>query len=376
MQRTKLLSLLVLAATIAGADSASAMHHVTFERGGKQCQISGRLVVEAEDGGLFMQSRDGTLWAIPPEEQVRHTKDDAAFEPFTREEMKKHLLAQLSQGFDVFPTAHYLIFYNTSKTYGQWCGSLFERLHMAFTNYWSRKGFKLREPEFPLVAIVFADRDSYLRYAAPTLGDAAKTMVGYYNLLDNRMALYDLTGVGRQVHSSAQINQLLARPGALHQVATIVHEATHQIAYNCGLHTRFSDCPLWFAEGIAVFFETPDLSSKRGWRGMGEINRPRLVQFQRYLRSRPANSLETLVRDAKRLRDPRQAADAYAEAWALTYFLIRTHPEQYVAYLKLLSTKKPLIDEGPKARLEEFENAFGKLDRLDAEFLRYMSRFR
>jgi hypothetical protein len=162
----------------------------------------------------------------------------------------------------------------------------------------------------------------------------------------------------------------------LRQVATIVHEATHQIAYNCGLHTRFSDCPLWFAEGIAVFFETPDLSSKRGWRGMGDINRPRLVQFRRYLRSRPDNSLETLVRDAKRFRDPQQAPDAYAEAWALTYFLIRTRPKQYVAYLKLLSTKKPLIDEGPEARLEEFENAFGKLEALDAEFLRYMSRLR
>ena len=28
---------------------------------------------------------------------------------------------------------------------------------MAFTNYWTRKGFELAEPEFPLVAVVFAD---------------------------------------------------------------------------------------------------------------------------------------------------------------------------------------------------------------------------
>ena len=57
----------------------------------------------------------------------------------------------------------------------------------------------------------------------------------------------------------------MAQPEALRTVSTIVHEATHQIAFNCGLHTRLSDCPRWFSEGIAMYFETPDLRSAKGW---------------------------------------------------------------------------------------------------------------
>ena len=47
---------------------------------------------------------------------------------------------------------------------------------------------------------------------------------------------------------------------------TVIHEATHQIAFNCGLHTRYADNPLWLTEGMALYFETPDLRSRSGWR--------------------------------------------------------------------------------------------------------------
>ena len=120
------------------------------------------------------------------------------------------------------------------------------------------------------MAVVFADKQSYLDFTRPELGNAGETIIGYYALLSNRMTMYDLTGVESQGRggpdkTAAQINQVLARPEALRTVATIVHEATHQIAFNCGLHTRLSDCPRWFSEGIAEYFETPDLHSAKGW---------------------------------------------------------------------------------------------------------------
>ena len=64
----------------------------------------------------------------------------------------------------------------------------------------------------------------------------------------------------------------------------------------------------------------------KGWRGIGAVNEPRLERFQQYLSARPADSLETLIRDDRRFRDARQNIDAYAEAWALTYFLINKRP--------------------------------------------------
>jgi hypothetical protein len=376
--------LLLFALTIAlyfGVAEVSAVDHITFKQNGKERQISGRLLVEALDGGLLLLERDGMLWAIPPEEQVKHTTDDSPFKPYTREELTKKLLAELPSNFEVFKTAHYLIFYDTSKAYASWCGSLFEGLYKAFTNYWSRKGFTLVEPEFPLVAIVFADRAAYLKFSQAELGDAGESIVGYFSLTSNRMTMYDLSGVEngggpRGRGTMAQINQILSQPQAVQMVATIIHEATHQIAFNCGLHTRLSDCPVWFSEGIALYFETPDLRSQKGWSGIGAINYSRLDRFQDYFRHRGPDSLETLISTDKRFRDTKTGLDAYAESWALTYFLLHQKPKEYIAYLKLLSQKKPLLNDKPEKRIEEFEKIFGSRQKLDEEFLRYMGKVR
>jgi len=101
------------------------------------------------------------------------------------------------------------------------------------------------------------------------------------------------------------------------------------------------------------------------------------VQFRDYLRRRPPDSLASLVRDDERLREAKQGLDAYAEAWALTYFLIRRYPDEYVAYLRRLSKKRPLFWDDAETRLGEFRQAFGNdLEKLDADFVRYMTRQR
>ncbi len=365
------------------AAAAAGLERVTLRRGGKELQIAGQLLVKAEDGGLLIKSPDGRFWTVPPDEIVSHASDQVPFEPFARDQCAKRLLAELPAGFEVHQTTHYLICHNTSRAYAQWCGSLFERLYGAFTNYWTRKGFALHEPEFPLVALVFADHDSYVNHAAPELGDGVQSIIGYYSFQTNRMTMYDLSGIqalrqpGDRRGSALEINQMLARPEAERTVATIIHEATHQIAFNCGLQTRYSDVPLWVSEGIAVYFETPDLSSAKGWRNIGGVNTVRLAGFRQYLPRRAAGSLATLIADDKRLRDPRQAADAYSEAWALNYFLIHHRAKQYEAYVKMLSAKSQLIWDKPEGRLKEFRKHFGEdLDQLDAEFLRQMNKMR
>jgi hypothetical protein len=178
------------------------------------------------------------------------------------------------------------------------------------------------------------------------------------------------------VGTAAQINQVLGGPEGTRTVSTIVHEATHQIAFNVGLHARYSDCPRWFSEGIAMYFETPDLHSVKGWAGVGAVNRPRLTQFQQSLAARPGDSLKTLLATDRRFRSPTGASDAYAEAWALTYFLLRQRPKEYVEYLTMLSAKQPLVQDGPARRLEEFEKYFGPWKKLDNELVRYMARAR
>ena len=80
-----------------------------------------------------------------------------------------------------------------------------------------------------------------------------------------RRATFDLTGIegvlppGAKVSREDLLAEIFSRPEAERQIATILHEACHQIAFNTGLQTRLGDYPLWVSEGIATFFEATDL---------------------------------------------------------------------------------------------------------------------
>jgi hypothetical protein len=108
------------------------------------------------------------------------------------------------------------------------------------------------------------------------------------------------------------------------------------------------------------------LRGSKGWAGVGVVNRIRQDQFKAYAQTRKPNSLETLITSDDRLRDPKQARDAYSEAWALTFYLLKQRPKGYIAYLKMLSKKQPLVDDGPEKRKAEFEQFFGPLKKVDA----------
>jgi len=372
-----------LTTTCVAPAAAWALDHVSLRRDGQETRLEGRVVVQAQDDGLLFETRDGMMWAIQPDEIAGRDSDSEPFVPFDRDQLTAKLMGELPAGFQVHDTAHYLICYNTSRAYAEWCGALFERLHLAFTNFWSRKGFELHEPEFPQVALVFADRGSYAAYARGELGGLAESIIGYYSMRTNRITMYDLTGVqalrsrNSRRGSAAEINRMLAQPEARRLVATVIHEATHQVAFNTGLQTRYADIPLWVSEGIAVYFETPDLSNSRGWRTIGEVNSIRLHAFREYARQRPAGSLRSLIATDDRMRDTRQSNAAYAESWALNYFLIKQRSDEYMAYLRNMAKKRPFIYDGPERRVQEFEAAFGvDVETLDAEFMRQIGRLR
>jgi hypothetical protein len=378
---------LIVAVLIVCASSiAIAVEHVTVRRDADETQVSGKLLITAQDGGLLLLTADGTLWNIEPPEIVDQKHDAQPFAPLTQAEAGKKLLGELPAGFELYTTAHYVICHDTSRAYAQWVGALYERLYSGFMNYWKNRGFKIHDPDLPLLVLVFATRDGYIKHVQPELGDSASAIIAFYSLRSNRVTMHDLTGMdslrrsGDRRGSVAEINAMLARPEAEAMVATVVHEATHQLAFNCGLQTRFADIPLWVLEGLAVYFETPDLGSSKGWKTIGAVNRPRLDRFRDYLAHRPAKSLLSLISDDKRFRDPRQALDAYAEAWALNYYLVHQKPKQFNAYMELMAAKRALVvpPDGQKAeqRIKEFQAAFDDLARLDAEFVKYIQRIR
>lgn len=341
----------------------------------------GRALEVAQDGGILFQFRDGSIEAMEPGMVVKATRSDEPFIPMTQDEVAAKVLAGMPPGFQIHKSAHYVVCYNTSPEYARWCASLMERLYTGFTYFWKNQGRgTLPAPEFPLVMLIFADKQQYKTYGKDELGDAADAIIGYYSYSSNRIVCYDLTGrenlgLDRKNRSAMGVaREILKRPDAESLVATIVHEATHQLAFNRGVFSRYADVPLWYNEGIAMFFEVPDLKNAKGWQGMGKVNPFRMPLYRDYLKRRPAGALQRLLTDDNILRKPETTAEGYAEAWALTYFLIKTRKEKYVQYSQLISAKKTLRWDDPEVRIRDFETCFGKVEDVEKAFVRYMGR--
>lgn len=358
---------------VAGSDTVIARVAIRLRDGET---VTGSVVVEAQDGGVLLEHDDGRYEILQPERLAGPPEPAPAAEPDTPQALGRRLLAQLPAGFDVHVTKHYVVCFDTSRDYAKWCTAVFERLHDAFGTFWTRAGLEVHDPPRPLVVVIFADRQRYEAHAAADLGAAASRVVGYYDMMSNRVTTYDLTGSdalanGRPRAAGAAGLAILSSPAAAGLVSTLVHEATHQLAFNSGLHQRLAPVPLWVSEGIATAFETPDLRNNRGWKGVGEVNRPRLEQF---LAGQRPGVIAAIIADDDLFRQPDTALDAYAAAWALTHHLLHSRKAQFAAYLRGLADKRPLADDSPAARRKAFRDAFGEPEAVEQQVFKLAAR--
>ena len=369
--RVRLAGGLVLAAVVA---SVTAAERIAVQTAGGR-EVIGRVVREALDGSLLLEHDDGR-YELLGSGDVLDRRPAAAEIAETAANFGRRVLAELPAGFDLLTTRHYVVCFDTTRDYARWCAALFERLHDAFGTFWSRAGLDLADPGRPLVVVIYADRRGYEAAATADLGPAADRVAGYYNLLTNRVATYDLTGsdaaaAGRGRQPGQVGLEILANPAAAGLVATLVHEATHQLAFNAGMHRRLAPVPLWVSEGIATYFEAPDLENTRGWRAVGKLNRPRLEHF---LASYRPGCVETMVRSDEAFRDPDRAVDSYATAWAVCHHLLQVRKAAFVDYLRGLAAKQPLDEDSPQTRLREFQAAFGPPEEVERDVFKAMAR--
>jgi hypothetical protein len=336
--------------------------------------VDGTIQVEALDGSLLFLDVLGHLLLLKADEVLERTQHQ---EPvaLNSQTLALRLQEELPAGFKIHESRNYTFCYWTDRDYALWVSALYERLFTGFNNYWKNRGFRPQPAQRPLVVLIFANRVQFERFARTDMKADPTGIIGYYHVLHNWVVMYDLTADGQFGGRERGLSQALSHPNAIPMVATIVHEATHQLMFNNGMQQRLADIPLWVSEGLAVYFEAPDLTSKQGWKGIGKINVLRYQRAKQYLATRPPDSLATLVRDDRRFRDPGGTLDAYAEAWALNHFLLKRYPKQYQAYLQELSTKPPLVAQTGEQRIALIEEKMGKpLPDLDREFVLYLAR--
>ncbi len=349
---------------------------------GNETSVEGRVLVRASDG-LLIEDPARRLWTVPSPQLDGETETDRPFTFFDAAQLGSRLVEETRAGgieadFHVHTTDNYVIAASTSEAYSQWTGQLLERMQIAFQSYWKNRRFELAPLASPLPVLILSDQSQFAKMAEFDRTPASAKGQGYYLVTANRIVLFDLSAQNGDAPATtiAEVQRRAQRIPA--SVATVVHEATHQIAFNRGMHRRYADNPVWLTEGMAMYFEAPDLKSRRGWSGIGKVNASRLIRFREFLKSkRQPDSIETLVKDNSRFGNADAAIDAYAEAWALTYFLIRTRIRDYTQYLKLVSQNQPFDWDKPEERLAEFQSVFGSdLAKLNREFLSFTRRLR
>lgn len=312
-----------------------------------------------DDNNVFLLSREGRLYDFKPSAAKDSRKSSPNFTGYSAAEMRDRLTKELGKSFEVTHTGHYLVAHPRGQK-KDWAPR-FEEMYRQFVHYFTIRGFALQEPEFPLVAIIWPTQDDFLRYAASEGSNMGPGYLGYYSARSNRVTLYDQQSGGGA--SSANID-------------TVIHEVTHQTAYNTGVHRRFAATPRWLVEGLGTMFEPQGIWNARKFPKLEDrINRGRLGDFQARRAKRPAGLIAELISSDRLFEsDP---STAYAEAWAFSFYLGEKVQRKYAEYLAL-TAKKPIFRDYPAAeRLKDFTSVFGSdLRLIETQYLRYMDELK
>jgi hypothetical protein len=349
----RLVSVLVIAAA---ADARAEQWTMRLSIAGRE--VEGTPLAWSADSVVLLE-RDGRLCDFSTADAKNFSRVSSDFRSYSQSELRGRLLREFGSQFDVSGTGHYLVVHPAGQR-DQWA-ERFEDLHRSFVHYFTARGMRPTEPQFPLIAVVFHGREDFQRYAAAEGARIPAGTLGYYSPVTNRILLYDQTA-GQRGGANWQDNAV-----------TIIHEATHQTAFNTGLHSRYTMPPRWVAEGLGLMFEAPGVWNSRQYtRQADRINRDFLRAFQRHAATRRRNgSLAEFVSSDRLFQEDIDAA--YAEAWALTFFLVETEPRKYAQYLSKTAARPQFTAYRSPERLRDFTEVFGSnLVMLEARMLRFI----
>jgi hypothetical protein len=298
-----------------------------------------------------------------------------------------------------------------TRGHGRSYAALFEDIFGQVDSFYSLRGFRTMEPDAPLVALVLKDQAAFKKYCEGDQMAWTDGLRGYYSLKSNRVVMYDLpelfeavrltpetdaphqekSGIAAASSADAMessnsleypMGSSLARfrqAGAASAVGgetadTIIHETTHQVGFNIGIHSRIGGTPLWVLEGMATVLESPGMRTRSGAGGQSEkVNVGRLEWFRKnYSDRRQPGDLAKLIASDDMFN--KQTLDAYSAAWGITWFLTENpaRASLFSKYLKTISEHDPLLHYTPEERLRDFQTIFGDIARLEVDYVRAM----
>ena len=352
------LLLLGILGLVVVADQAAAANFM-FEANFAGRVIEGRPMFWT-DTQMVLMGRDGALHTVDPRQAKDARRTGERFVAYTPSQLRTALQQEFGSRMTVTSTGHYLVVHPPGES-DDW-GQRFEELHRSMTNYFRVRGFKLRRPEFPLVAVIYASERDYYAASAAAGQNLGPGSLGHYDPRSNRVLMFDRVAQGDRDWA--------------YTANTIVHEATHQTAFNVGLHSRTAESPKWAVEGLATMFEARGVyKSEASDTRHDRLNLGRLGDYRSFTHQPGERTVLKLVASDNAFKSNMQ--EAYANAWALTFYLSETRPREYESYLATIAARPPLSTYPPDERVRDFRQVFGNdLTILETNFFSWMDELR
>ena len=297
------------------------------------------------------------------------------FQSLPTTELRNQLSREFGKEFEIGTTRHYVVIAPSGRAAEY--AAVFEEHYTTLQRYFKTRSFTLTEPQFPMIAIVFATQKQFIEYANRDGSKVMVNMQGYYSPRTNRVALFETASKSVAVSAIDPLSSPRSSVfGAIKTdlKETMIHEATHQVAYNIGLHSRGGETPRWVVEGMATVFEPEAMrTATAGSLPKQRLNWERHLVFQNFVQTkrRQPKSLRSFI-ESEDLYES-SVLDFYAQSWALTFFLVETRPRNYSAYLKRIAARDPFAEYPAKERLADFkETIHADVDWLDTQFVKYI----
>ena len=396
---------------LAAVDFAAAGNEPRMIEVSDDTQTYTGMIVAKSAHECFIIDRFGRQASLPIANLKSFSVVAKSFRPASQGEFRRQLEAELGPEYEIAASKHYVV--AGTRGHGRSYAALFEEIFSQVDSFYSLRGFRTTEPDAPLVALVLKDQAAFKKYCEGDRMAWTEGLRGYYSLKSNRVVMYDLPELFEAVRltpeadsqhrektviadasSSDATGSLNAvedsrgsslarfqRAGAATAVGgetagTIIHETTHQVGFNIGIHSRIGGTPLWVLEGMATVLESPGMRTGNTAGGQSEkVNAERLEWFSRnYSERRQPGDLAKLIASDDMFG--KQTLDAYSAAWGITWFLTENpaRARLFAKYLKTISEHDPLQEYTAEERLKDFQTIFGDIARLEVDYVRAMDR--
>ncbi|HWY86851.1 MAG TPA: DUF1570 domain-containing protein [Gemmataceae bacterium] len=305
--------------------------------------------------------------------QPAEESQDTDFAQYMVELQKKHNLAPMAR----FDSKRFSAYSNASEAFTALRLRQCEIFYDLFYNHFHKKGFAMHHPGQRLMLAVFDSPEGVDAYLGMKLSTG---ITGMYHPSTNRLLLYDLSEnrflvdqKKKALEGAKKISSSVERTRFVETVerkmnvtvqdvnlTTTMHEAAHQLSFNCGLLNRQGDVPIWLAEGLACYCEATESGE---WQAIGAPNTGRVRELARV----QGNFIPLQVFINEDWRNGRVLL-GYSQSWALFRMLLQERPQAMKSYLAQIYARR-----APEYRMADFRQAFGNdLAAVEQRYFAYL----